>query len=144
MNTPSMKENDNTPQVVTLDAIMPATMAARAEEAGVKRAAMDPLTVFVLSMLGGAFVAFGAIFATTVSAGNFTMVAVDGAAALSVALPLRHRQIADRSGVLRGSDPGRGRRRRVVHRQQHDRDGLGKPQGDNPRLADELDHCLRR
>jgi formate/nitrite transporter len=30
---------------------------------------MDSLTVFVLSLMGGAFVAFGAIFATTVSAG---------------------------------------------------------------------------
>ena len=47
------------------DAIMPATMAVRAEEAGVKRAALDPLTLLVLAVLGGAFVVFGAVFATT-------------------------------------------------------------------------------
>jgi len=87
MNTPPTTEQDNSPQIIALDPIMPATMAVRAEEAGVKRSAMDPLTVFVLSILGGAFVAFGAIFATTVSAGNFTVVAGDGTAALTAALP---------------------------------------------------------
>jgi formate/nitrite transporter len=49
---------------------MPASMAARAEQNGVKRAATDPLTIFVLSILAGAFVAFGAVFATTVTAGT--------------------------------------------------------------------------
>ena len=58
------------PQVVTFDAILPASMAVRAEQSGVTRAATDPLTVFVLSILAGAFVAFGAIFATTVTAGG--------------------------------------------------------------------------
>src|SRR5262245_23251469 len=58
------------PQVVTFDAIMPASMAVRAEQSGVNRAATDPLIVFVLSILAGAFVAFGAIFATTVAAGT--------------------------------------------------------------------------
>ena len=58
------------PSPVTFDAIMPATMAIRAEESGVKRVSMDPLTLLVLSVLGGAFIAFGAIFATTVSAGS--------------------------------------------------------------------------
>lgn len=56
-------------QPVSFDAILPAAMAARAEEAGVRRAALDPLTVLVLSVLGGAFIAFGAVFATTVGAG---------------------------------------------------------------------------
>jgi formate/nitrite transporter len=60
-------------------------MAVRAEESGVKRAATDPLTVFVLGILGGAFVSFGAIFATTVSAGS---IAVSGSGiAASAALP---------------------------------------------------------
>jgi formate transporter len=58
------------PQLVTFDAILPASMAVRAEQSGVIRAATDPLTVFVLSILAGAFVAFGAIFATTVTAGG--------------------------------------------------------------------------
>jgi len=75
------------PQIVTFDAILPPTMAVRAEEGGVRRAATDPLTIFVLSILGGAFVAFGAIFATTVSAGSIAVTAADGSAALSAALP---------------------------------------------------------
>ena len=49
---------------------MPATMAVRAEESGIKRASTDPTTLFVLSVLAGAFISFGAIFATTVSAGT--------------------------------------------------------------------------
>src|SRR3954471_20780237 len=57
------------PRAVTIDTMVPLEMAMRAEQSGVRRAAMDPLTVFVLSLMGGAFVAFGAIFATTVSAG---------------------------------------------------------------------------
>jgi len=52
------------------DAVMPATIAARAEQVGVKKAATEPLTVLVLAVLGGAFISFGAIFATTVSAGG--------------------------------------------------------------------------
>jgi formate/nitrite transporter len=56
--------------VVTFDAILPASMAVRAEQSGVTRTATDPLIVFVLSILAGAFVAFGAIFATTVTAGG--------------------------------------------------------------------------
>jgi hypothetical protein len=39
------------PQLVTFDAILPATMAARAEENGVKRIATDPITLLVLSVL---------------------------------------------------------------------------------------------
>jgi formate transporter len=58
------------PQVVSIDTIMPAEMAVRAEQSGVQRASMDVLTLFVLSVVGGAFVSFGAIFSTTVSAGS--------------------------------------------------------------------------
>src|SRR5690242_10888804 len=63
----------SSPQLVTFDAIMPATMALRAEESGVNRTSTDPTTMFVLSVLAGAFVSFGAIFATTVSAGAVGM-----------------------------------------------------------------------
>jgi formate/nitrite transporter len=49
---------------------MPAAMALRAEESGVKRASTDPVTLLLLSVLAGAFISFGAIFATTVSAGS--------------------------------------------------------------------------
>ena len=49
---------------------MPPLMAVRAEASGVKRASMDLTTLLVLSVLAGAFISFGAIFATTVSAGS--------------------------------------------------------------------------
>jgi formate/nitrite transporter len=77
----------NAPQIVTIEAILPAAMAVRAEEAGVKRAATDPLTVLVLSVLAGAFISFGAIFATTVGAGSIAITTADGATALSAGLP---------------------------------------------------------
>jgi formate/nitrite transporter len=70
---PPVPELDQSPQIVAFDAIMPAAMAARAEESGVRRAAMDPVTVFVLSILAGAFISFGAAFATTVGAGGGTL-----------------------------------------------------------------------
>ncbi len=69
-NPPAASETNTSPQIVTFDAILPPAMAARAEDSGVRRAAIDPLTIFVLSVLGGAFTAFGATFATTVSAGG--------------------------------------------------------------------------
>src|SRR6187402_258188 len=60
-------------QLVTFDAVMPTAMAARAEAAGVARAALDPLTLVALSVMAGAFVSFGAIAATTVAAGAGTL-----------------------------------------------------------------------
>lgn len=57
------------PRAVTIDTIMPADMALRAEETGVRRASNDALTVLILGMMAGAFISFGALFATTVSAG---------------------------------------------------------------------------
>jgi formate/nitrite transporter len=77
----------NQPQLVTFDAVLPAAMAARAEENGVKRAATDPLTVFVLSILAGAFISFGAIFATTVMAGSVVITSPNGAVTSYAALP---------------------------------------------------------
>jgi formate transporter len=58
------------PQPVSIDTILPSAMAQRAESGGVARSAMDPLAVFVLSVLAGAFISFGAVFATTVGAVN--------------------------------------------------------------------------
>src|SRR5262249_39346418 len=83
----SAPKSNPAPQLVTFDAVMPATMATRAEESGVKKAATDPLTLLVLSVLAGAFIAFGAIFATTVSAGSVVVTAAGGAPAASAALP---------------------------------------------------------
>jgi formate/nitrite transporter len=53
-----------------LDALPPPDMARRAEEIGVQKTRMDSATVFVLSVLAGAFIAMGAVFATTVMAGD--------------------------------------------------------------------------
>ena len=66
------------PQTITFDAIMPAAIAVRVEASGVQRAALDPATLFILSILGGAFIGFGAVFATTVSAGGVVAVAGRG------------------------------------------------------------------
>jgi len=56
------------PQTISFDTILPSAMALRAEAGGIARAATDPLAVFVLSVLAGAFISFGAVFATTVGA----------------------------------------------------------------------------
>ncbi len=63
-----MTDNAPPPQSITFDTILPPAMALRAEAGGVTRAAMDPLAVFVLSLLAGAFISFGAVFATVVGA----------------------------------------------------------------------------
>jgi formate/nitrite transporter len=86
MSGPNKANDDSLPQTITFEAILPATMAARAEEVGIKRASMDFLTVFVLSVMAGAFIAFGAIFATTVSAGSIT-ISPDTGGAISASLP---------------------------------------------------------
>lgn len=52
-----------------MDALLPAEMAAKAEEIGVKKAGMSTRRLFVLAVLAGAFIALGAIFSTTVAAG---------------------------------------------------------------------------
>jgi formate/nitrite transporter len=53
-----------------LDALPPAEVARKAESVGVTKAGMGAFNVFVLSLLAGAFIALGAIFATTVAAGG--------------------------------------------------------------------------
>jgi formate transporter len=69
-DSPSDSKAVEAPQLVSFDAVLPATMAARAEESGVKKVSTDTATVLALSVLAGAFIAFGAMFATTVSAGS--------------------------------------------------------------------------
>ncbi len=53
-----------------LDALPPAEVARKAESVGVAKVAAGKFDVFVLSVLAGSFIALGAIFATTVSAGG--------------------------------------------------------------------------
>ena len=52
------------------DALMPAEVAAKATGIGVAKASMSFTRMFVLAVLAGAFIALGAMFATTVIAGS--------------------------------------------------------------------------
>lgn len=52
-----------------LDALMPDAIARAAEDLGVKKAHYDTPTLFVLAVLGGAFIALGGLFATVTMAG---------------------------------------------------------------------------
>ncbi len=79
-----MTDKAPTPQTISFDTILPSAMALRAEAGGVTRAAMDPLAVFVLSVIAGAFISFGAVFATTVGASGISI--GPGAAALPYGL----------------------------------------------------------
>lgn len=52
------------------DALPPAAMARKAEDVGVAKATMETASLFALAVLAGAFIALGALFATTVMAGG--------------------------------------------------------------------------
>ena len=52
-----------------LDALVPGTMAEKAESSGVAKVGLGPFRMFALAVLAGAFVALGAVFATTVTTG---------------------------------------------------------------------------
>lgn len=54
---------------LTIDAIPPAKIAEKAEETGIAKATLDFWMLIVLSILAGAFIALGAVFSTTVTAG---------------------------------------------------------------------------
>ena len=54
---------------VSFDALMPGQMARKAEDVGVVKAHLGPFRMFALAVLAGAFIAMGAIFATTATAG---------------------------------------------------------------------------
>jgi len=54
---------------IRIDAFPPPEMAGRAEAVGVNKAAMSFGMTFGLAVLAGAFIAFGAIFSTTATAG---------------------------------------------------------------------------
>lgn len=53
-----------------LDSLLPADMAQKAEDIGVSKAEMPAIKTIVLAILAGAFISFGAIFSTTVTAGS--------------------------------------------------------------------------
>lgn len=72
---------------IRIDALLPQEMASRAELLGARKSEMSFLKTFMLAILAGAFIAMGAIFATTVSAGSQAVTGPDGSAAFTVALP---------------------------------------------------------
>lgn len=72
---------------VRIDSLLPAEMATRAEYLGVRKAEMPAINMLMLSILAGAFISLGAIFATTVAAGGMSVTAADGAVAYTTGLP---------------------------------------------------------
>ncbi|HLF25348.1 MAG TPA: formate transporter FocA [Anaerolineae bacterium] len=75
------------PDGISVDALLPPAMAMKAEQLGVKKATLDAVSLFVLAVLAGAFIALGAIFATTISAGGITINTAEGARAFATGLP---------------------------------------------------------
>ena len=72
---------------VRIDALIPAEMARKAADVGVKKAGLDVLSLFALSVLAGAFIAVGAVFATTVSAGGISLHDAGATASLTGSIP---------------------------------------------------------
>jgi formate transporter len=56
--------------IKNVDSLLPSEMALHAESVGVSKANMSVSKTLVLAMLAGAFIAFGSIFFTTVTAGS--------------------------------------------------------------------------
>ena len=69
-----MADGDETersrPATVTLDALLPAAIARKAEELGVAKAGMNGLSLLVLAILAGAFIGLGAMVATIMWTGT--------------------------------------------------------------------------
>lgn len=57
------------PPIPSLDALIPADMAKKAENVGVAKANLGPFRMFALAVLAGAFIAMGAVFMTIVTTG---------------------------------------------------------------------------
>jgi formate transporter len=77
----------------SFDSLLPAQMAQKAENAGVNKANLGPFRMFSLAVLAGAFIALGAIFSTTATAGSagvvpFGLARVVGGLVFSVGLIL--------------------------------------------------------
>ncbi len=57
------------PPMPTLDSLIPAEMAKKAENVGVAKVGLGPFRMFALAVLAGAFIALGAVFMTIVTTG---------------------------------------------------------------------------
>ena len=104
---------------------MPAAMAVRAEASGVRRASTDPITLLVLSVLAGAFISFGAIFATTVQRRRLADLPY-GIVRLLIGLVFS-------TGSSWSSLEGQNCSRETIYRH-----GLGERQGDDARASFQL------
>lgn len=65
-----MTIEDASPSESSVDALLPAEIARKAEHAGAQKVRADATTLFTLAVLAGAFIALGAMFSTTVLAGT--------------------------------------------------------------------------
>lgn len=72
---------------VRIDALMPSEMATRAEYTGVRKAETPLSKVFLLAILAGAFIALGALFATTVATGGFAVKDAAGVQVYAASVP---------------------------------------------------------
>jgi formate transporter len=72
---------------IRIDALIPSEMATRAEFVGVRKSEMPFLTMFALAILAGAFIALGALFATTVLSGGMSIKDAQGATTFTTGLP---------------------------------------------------------
>ena len=61
--------DDTSAEPLRIDALLPQEIAKKAEAIGVQKTRRDVVTLFALGVLAGAFIALGAMFATTVLAG---------------------------------------------------------------------------
>jgi formate/nitrite transporter len=64
------REDPTVAPPASLDAVLPPDIAAKAVDIGVSKASMSTLRTLALGVLAGAFIALGALFATTVVAGG--------------------------------------------------------------------------
>ncbi len=58
-----------TPPPISLDSLLPPEMAKKAENIGVNKVNLGPFRMLALAVLAGAFIALGAVFMTTTTAG---------------------------------------------------------------------------
>ena len=72
---------------IHIDSLLPAEMALRVEQIGVRKAEMPAFAMFTLAVLAGAFISLGGIFATTISAGSITTITPEGVLAATTGLP---------------------------------------------------------
>lgn len=69
MASPDKKDTEVHGHPERIDSLLPDEMAVRAEAVGEKKASLDAPRLFVLAVLAGAFISFGAMFATVAATG---------------------------------------------------------------------------